>query len=132
MLNPFPIQFLALLSYFILRLFLAGILLYLGINHLRHRHELKKVLKLACWPYGYFTTITFATGEIILSLLILTGAFTQYACLAIIAMSLKMIILKKYFNHFTIPPRIFYILLLGTSLTLFITGAGVFAFDLPL
>ena len=131
MLNPFPIQFLALFAYFILRLFIAGVLIFLGLEHLRYRHELKEVLVLSWWPYGTFTSLTFALGEIVVGLFILTGAHTQYAALAVMALSLKLIVLRPWFSHQTIPPRIFYVLLFGACLTLFITGAGILAIDLP-
>jgi len=132
MLNPFPIQFLALLAYFILRVCVASILLYLGLSHLKHRHELKEVFTLSWLPFGTVATLVFALTEIIVSLFIFAGAHTQYAVLFVTAMSIKMIFLRQWFNHPTIPPKIFYVLLLGVSLTLFITGAGAFAFDLPI
>lgn len=132
MLNPFPIQWLALFAHLILRVFVAGVLLYLGIRHLRWRRELADVLVIRWWQYGTFTAWTFALGEIVLALLIFTGTWTQYAALAVIAMCIKMIIMRQWFNHPTIPPKIFYVLLLGAAISLFITGAGVLAFDLPI
>lgn len=132
MLNPFPIQFLAMLAYLILRVTIAGILIYLGISHLKHRHELKEVFTLSWFPYGTTTAWTFALLEIILGLFIFSGAHTQYAVLVVLIMSCKMLLMRHWFNHPTIPPKIFYVLLLGASLTLFITGAGALAFDLPI
>lgn len=132
MLNPFPIQFLSLFAYFLIRLFIAGILTYLGFTHLKHRKELQNILTLSWFPYGKFTTTVFIIGEFLIAGFIFTGAFTQYAAMAVMAMSLKMIIFRQYFEHPTIPPKIFYILLFGTGLSLFVTGAGVLAFDLPI
>ncbi len=132
MLNPFPIQFLALFAYFLLRISVGSILLYLGLQHWRSRHELKTVLTLSWWPYGYFSTIVLATSELIIATSFLFGAYTQIAALCVIAMSVKLLILRGRFNHATIPPRLFYVLLFGAALSLFITGGGAFAFDLPL
>ena len=132
MLNPFPIQFLSLFAYFLLRVFIGGILIYLGISHLKYRQELKDVFTLSWWPYGTFTTLMIGFGEIIIGIFIFSGAFTQYAALATMIMSIKMIFIGQWFNHHSLPPKIFYILLLGASLSLFITGAGVLAFDLPI
>ncbi len=132
MLNPFPIQFLALLAYFILRATIASILIYLGFTHFRQREELKNVLTLSWFPYGTFMTWGFVVLEITTGLFIFAGAHTQYAVLLVCIMSAKMILMRHWFEHPSIPPKLFYVLLLGASLTLFITGAGAFAFDLPI
>lgn len=132
MMNPFPIQFLALFAYFILRIFLASILLYLGYKHLKYRNELKQILRFSWFPFGAFATYVFAFGELVLGGLLFVGAQTQIAALFVFCMSLKMLIFRKKFKHHSIPQPIFYILLIAVSLSLIITGAGVFAFDLPL
>lgn len=132
MLSIFPIHFLSLFAYFILRFCVGAALIYLGFIHLQYRHELKDVLRLSWWPFGTVTTYTFALSEIIIGVFILAGAYTQLATLLVFFMSLKMLVLRSWFNHHTIPSRLFYFLLLGASLSLTITGAGVFAFDLPL
>lgn len=132
MLNPFPIQFLALFAYFLLRVFVGGILFYLGLKHFKLRHELRHAMQLPWFPYGYFVATTFAASELIIGTFLIAGAHTQYATLAIMIMSLKMLVMRNWFEHPSLPPKIFYVLLLGTSLSLFITGAGAFAFDLPI
>lgn len=132
MLNPFPIQWLAMLAYLLLRVFVAGVLVYLGITHWKHRHELKDVLQLAWFPYGRLVSVLFCVAEIALGLFIFAGAFTQYAALVIMAMSFKLILIRHWFNHPTIPSKIFYLLLFAAALSLFITGAGALAFDLPI
>ncbi len=132
MVNIFPIQFLALFAYFLLRLFIAGVLLYLGIQHLRYRDQLQRVLRFPFFPFGRTAVSLFAFSELTIALFILVGAYTQLAALALMAMSIKMIFVQKYTTAPTIPSRIFYVLLLGTGITLFITGAGAFAFDLPI
>lgn len=132
MLNPFPIQFLALFAYFLLRIFVGGILLYLGVTHFIKRNELREVLVLPWFQYGRFTALAFGLGELLIGSFILAGAYTQYAVLFTMAMCIKMLVLRNWFKHPSIPPKIFYLLLLGCSLSLFITGAGLFAFDLPI
>ena len=131
MLNPFPIQFLAPLAYFLFRLFVGGVLIYLGISHHKYRNELKNILTLSWFPHGSLVVYVFSFGEFIIGSLLIAGAFTQYAALAAMAMSLKMLIMRNQFDHHTLPPRIFYVLLFASSLSLFITGAGAIAFDLP-
>jgi uncharacterized membrane protein YphA (DoxX/SURF4 family) len=132
MLSVFPIHFLALFAYFILRIVVSFLLLDMGIKHFMYRRELKDVLKLSWWPYGAFTSWVFAVGEIVLGVLIFVGAWMQLATLIVAIMSLKMLIVRNWYDHHTIPSKSFYFLLLGASLSLTITGAGVFAFDLPL
>jgi len=132
MLNPFPIQFLAMFAYFLLRITIGFALLYLGVKHYKARDELKNILVLSWFPYGAFAALTFAVGEIMIGGFLIAGAYTQYAALALMVMSIKMLFMRNWFNHPSIPQKIFYFLLLGASFSLFITGAGVFAFDLPI
>lgn len=132
MLSVFPIHFLALFAHFLLRIVVGFLLLHMGIQHFLYRKELKDILKLSWWPYGLFTTWTFALGEIALGTLIFVGAWTQLATLLVALMSIKMLIMRNWFDHQSIPSKSFYFLLLGATLSLTITGAGVFAFDLPL
>lgn len=132
MLNVFATQFLALFAYFIMRLFVGGLLLYLGFTHYRHWDELRHILRFSWFPYGGFAAGAFAIGEIIIGAMLVAGAFTQIAALLTAALSLKMLLLRNHFNHPSIPQKMVYVLLLGASLSLFITGAGALAFDLPL
>jgi len=132
MLNPFPIQWLALFAYFLLRFFVGTILIYLGLSHYKHRHTLKDVLVLSWYPHGKMVTWFFLAGEIIVGTLLILGAHTQYVAIAIMLMSLKMLVIRNWFNHPAIPQKLFYLLLFAAALSLFITGAGSLAFDLPI
>lgn len=132
MLNPFPIQFLALFAYFLLRVIVGGALIFLGLQHYRHRHELKNVLVLSWWRHGALTSLIFAIGEVLIGGLLIAGAFTQIAALALMIVSSKMLIMRNWFDHPTIPTKLTYLLFFAIGLTLFITGAGALAFDLPL
>lgn len=132
MLNPFPIQFLALFAYFLLRLCVGSVLIYLGLKHFSYREELRHVLTLSWFPFGRFTAYTFACAEILIGAFLIAGAYTQYAVLLLMLMSTKMLVMRSWFDHHSIPSKLFYFLLFGASLSLFITGAGVLAFDLPI
>lgn len=132
MLNPFPIQFLALLAYALLRVGIGSILLYLGYTHWKHRHELRSILTLSWWPFGYLSTFLLLAAEVIIGTLLILGAYTQIAALLLMGMCIEMLIWRNHWHHPTLPPKIFYLLLLFTSLSLFITGAGALAFDLPI
>lgn len=132
MLNPFPLQFLALLAYFILRIITGFVFLILGVKHWQVRNSLYPVLKLRIFPFGKILTIIFIFTELLVGTLFFLGLYTQIAALITIAMSIKMILLRKKLSHPSLPSRLMYLLLLGIGCSLFITGAGVFAFDLPI
>jgi len=133
MLNIFPTMFLALLAHALLRVFLSGTLAYLGLRHLGHdrnrlieatRAHWKKLAPSAVWALGL--------SELLIAGFLFVGAFTQIAALALGILSIKMLFLRRTFGHPSIPSSLFYVLTLGISISLFITGAGAFAIDLPL
>ncbi len=132
MLNIFPIQFLAPLAYTILRVCIGLIFLYLGRSHIKNRSILKDVFTLPIFPFGLFFTWYIALAEIIIGVLFILGLFTQVAALLAILYALKLIVLYKRFSHPLVPTRPVLLLLFAASLSLFITGAGAFAFDLPI
>lgn len=132
MLNIFPIQFLAPIAYALLRICVGFIFIRLGQSHLRNRATLAQVFTLPIFPYGLFFVWYISIAEIIMGLLFIFGLFTQIAALFGIAYSLKLFILRKQFAHPLIPRGYFLMLLLVVSISLFITGAGIFAFDLPI
>lgn len=133
MLSVFPILFLSLLAHTILRVFLGGVLIYLGISHGLHNRKSLSVVAKEHWPnLGAFFVGYLAFVEIVLGALIFVGAWTQPAALIAAIVSFKMIFLAKYFAHPAMPPRLVWVLIVGAGLSLTITGAGAFAFDLPL
>ncbi len=127
MLNPFPIQFLALVAHLILRVITGYILIRLGYRHIHYRHELTHVL-----PFGAHGVWLFALFEIVIGTLFILGSFTQVVALACLAFSCTCILFHTQLDHPRIPRRTFYGLLCAISLSLFITGAGAIAIDLPL
>ncbi|NCN52740.1 DoxX family membrane protein [Candidatus Parcubacteria bacterium] len=123
MLNPFPIQFLALFAYLILRFFVGTILVYFGYTHLVRKHEL---------PFPAKVGVALAAVELVSGAMLVLGFYTQIAALAVMLLSLLGIIFAKRLRSAYIQNALFYTLLLATALSLFITGGGVFAFDLPI
>ncbi|MBI4086998.1 DoxX family membrane protein [Candidatus Kaiserbacteria bacterium] len=133
MLNLFPTMFLSLFAHALLRIVLGGIFIYLGCRHLfKDRASLQKTFA-QHWPrLAPFLVRYFCVVEILIGGLIFVGAWTQVAAVAAMALSVKMLVLRKHFAHPAIPRPLFYVLVIGVSASLFITGAGAFAFDLPL
>ena len=133
MLNIFPTMFLAQFAHALLRIVLGGIFIYLGWRHLvRDRAALEAIIR-RHWPSvaPYFVKYL-GLVEMALGGLFFVGAWTQVAAVAAMILSIKMLVLHRHFAHPSVPPKIFYTLVLGVYLSLFITGAGAIAFDLPL
>jgi uncharacterized membrane protein YphA (DoxX/SURF4 family) len=132
MLNVFPIQFLAPIAYLILRITIGTLLIRLGFSHMRNRDTLTEVFTFSFFPYTGFTVWYLALIEIIVGALFFIGLYTQIAALLSMVYALKFIVLHKKLTHPLIPERTFFILLFVISLSLFITGAGPLAFDIPI
>jgi uncharacterized membrane protein YphA (DoxX/SURF4 family) len=132
MLNPFPIQFLSLLAYFILRVITGLILIILGYRHFKNRRDLAQTLSFRFFPFGSIATTFLILTELAVGTLFVLGMHTQFAALVLMAMSVKMLVLRPKFNHSSIPSRLMYLLFFAISCSLFITGAGALAFDLPI
>ena len=93
---------------------------------------LKNVFTLPILPYGMFFTWYISIAEIIIGTLFVLGLFTQIAALLAMLYTFKLLVLRKRFAHPLIPKGGFLVLLFAASFSLFITGAGIFAFDLPI
>ena len=134
MLNPFP-ELLAFsqLGPFILRLVLGIIILDLGI--LKFKGEKSRWLAsfeaLGIRPADLMLAI-YAFIQAVAGILLVVGLYTQWAALVmVIFLGLELgvewrarEILKRDF--------VFYLLLFVIALSLLVTGAGAFAFDIPL
>lgn len=132
MLNPFPIQWLALGAYFILRVIVGLTLYYLAHQHIKHY---RKLIDTTNWPLMPKRTLPIQLliiFELLIAFILIAGAWTQYAAIMLFGMSIKLIWWRNRFTHPSIPSRLFYFLLAGCSISLFITGAGILAFDLPI
>lgn len=132
MLNPFPIQFLALVAYTLVRVFLGLVLLNLGITHVRKRKEVSKSFRLPLFPESPFVVTLFGLAEILLGTLFMLGFSTQYAALGTIFMSIFVLFVYRRIASPHIPQKLSWGFILITACSLFITGAGIFAYDLPL
>jgi len=134
MLNPFP-ELLAysLMGPFILRVVLGVIFLDLGI--LKFRSE--KMRWIASFqamhlsPADILVSI-YATLEVVGALMLGFGLYTQIAALAFIIFTALEFYIE--YKDASILKRniVFYLLVLAISVSLLLTGAGAFAFDIPL
>lgn len=127
MLNPFPIQFLSLFAYLFLRVVVGSLLITLGVSHIRNHKTLSEVL-----PFGVFFTFLIATAELVFGVMFILGFSTQYAALGTIVLGTLLLIMNREKTKKHLPSKMFLVLLIGSALSLFVTGAGLPAFDLPL
>ncbi len=132
MLNLFPIQWLSLFAYFILRTATALVLFFFAWQHYQARHELAQVFTFSFFPFGKIAVWSLILTEIIIGLSLLFGFFTQVGALLLIVYSVKLFFLNKKWHHPSLPSRPLCLILAALGFSLFITGAGVFAFDLPI
>ncbi len=130
MLNIFPIQFLAPLAYFLLRLCVGIILIRLGVRHLENRNRATINMNVSSASKVLF--VSMGITELLAGILILLGAYTQIGALIALASTSIQLLRPRAFTYLGYPSRMFFFLLLTSLASLFITGAGAFAFDLPL
>ncbi len=132
MLNIFPIQFLSMLAYAFMRVCIGIILIHLGRQNIHNRKELREIFTFRLFPYGGFFVWYLSIIEITLGLMFIAGFLTQIAALLLMVLSLKFIIMHRRLSHPLLPTRLSYVFLFICSVSLFITGSGAFAFDLPI
>jgi hypothetical protein len=89
MLNLFPIQFLALFAYFILRVLTGLSILWLGHQHYQHRHDLSQILVLPIFPFGKTAVFFLVFTEVVIGTLLTIGLFTQAGAILLMLLSLK-------------------------------------------
>lgn len=118
MLTLFPLMFLSLLAHAILRIAAGGMVCILGIRHLTGGRGVPRAL------------LFFGLAECVVGGMVLVGFLTQVGALGLILISVSALLMRKSLGAF-LPSPSFYVLLLAAALSLFITGAGAFAIDLP-
>jgi hypothetical protein len=115
MLNPFPIQFLAPLAYTLLRIVLGYACIHIANRMWQSSSSsYRRALSGFLLVFGGLLCIGFATQIAALAVLVLTSLAT---------------LSRKILPD---TPRLTLGLMATMALSLFITGAGLFAFDLPL
>ena len=133
MLSIFPIQFLAPIAYAVLRLGVAFILFRLAQTHMRNRAAYVELFsRIPFFPFGTFLIWWVISLELIAGISLALGLFTQIGALIVVIYSIDFLVLYSYIKRPLSPTRQTLILLLCASLSLFITGPGIFAFDLPI
>jgi uncharacterized membrane protein YphA (DoxX/SURF4 family) len=132
MLNLVPITFLALFGYAILRVVTGSVWCWIAIRHYQERHTILPTLHIPFFPWPKTALVLIFSTELIVGILFILGLWTQVAAIVSALWCIKLIVLRSIFQHKSFPDRLTIVLLLAISITLFITGAGAPAFDLPI
>lgn len=134
MLSPFP-ELLAF-GWFaptIIRLVLGVFFVQFGILKLRSEKSTKLTFfESAGFPRAYMFLLISAGVEIIGGLMLIAGLYVQIAAMALSLLMLGAVFIKWRKPELLKNDMEFYVLLLAATATLIISGAGAFAFDLPL
>lgn len=132
--NLFPELFtLSLFAPFILRLVLGFIFLNLGSLKLgREKKGWISSLDLLGWkPAGFFVGVL-GIVEILGGLLLIAGAYTQLVALILGVIALAELFIEYREESVLKRDFVFYLLLASICASLLLTGAGLWAVDIPL
>lgn len=134
MLNPFP----ELLNYSLLAPFLLRVvigLIFIDLGMLKFRGEKGRWIAsceaLGVRPADFFVTL-YGLLQIAGGLLLLIGLWTQVAALVFAIFTFAELYVEWSANTVLKRDLTFYLLVFVISLSLLLTGAGAYAFDIPL
>jgi putative oxidoreductase len=133
-LNLFPELFtFTLIAPFILRVVLGLIFLNLGSLKLGKENKgwIVSIHVLGIRPAGFFVGLL-GIVEIIGGLLLIAGAYTQLTALVLAVISLSELLIEYKEESILKRDFVFYLLLTAICVSLLLTGAGLFAVDVPM
>jgi uncharacterized membrane protein YphA (DoxX/SURF4 family) len=122
----------SLLAPFIIRI-VAG-LIFIDLGYLKFRKERTRwygLFNTFLGVGGFFVTLA-AAIEIVGGILLFVGLFTQAAALVLAILTWLNLYLEWRDEAFVRRDLVFYAMLFAMTLSLLFSGAGFFAFDLPL
>lgn len=121
-----------ILAPFIIRVALGSALLYLGIEHYRGRVAIAELLNPLMGKAARSVGAILGLIEALCGGVLIFGAWTQIAALLACALTLKPLLLRSHLRGLSPYTPGMYMLLFIMALSLTVSGAGVFAFDIPL
>ncbi|MEX0917416.1 MAG: DoxX family membrane protein [Candidatus Paceibacterota bacterium] len=133
MLNPFPeLLTFSFFAPFLLRLALAVFFLSAAQFHFDNRKKISDEIAKKWGSLGKASARVGSLVEFIIAILLLAGFYTQYAALLAIIVIAKMLFFKRTYPLIAYQSVWAYVFALVIAISLLITGAGAFAFDIPL
>ncbi len=132
-LNPFPdLLSLGFFAPFLLRLALGLYLVCIGYRHFKQRSALASRFSERYGVLGRTKGHIEGIFEVCIGLLLVAGLYTQIVALITAALALKSLYYRKRYPDILTESVWFYLFMCAVSLSLLVTGAGAFAFDVPL
>lgn len=132
MLSLFPqILFLSPIGTTLLRVTAGLVFLLMGWKHYKNRDALS-TMQFIVIGGGLWIPMVTAFVEVAVGITLTLGIYTQAAAIVGAAIALKSVVWKGRYPAFFPLSRTASVLLLVISLSLIMSGAGAFAFDLPL
>ncbi len=133
MLNPFPeLLVYGLIAPFLIRIALGSALLYLAVEHYRGRRDIAELLRPLVGRGGRGVAVALSLFELGAGAFLIVGAWTQLAALVAMVLTIKPLLLKPHLKGLMPYEKATYGLLFLMALSLLLSGAGAFAFDIPL
>ncbi|NTV44816.1 MAG: DoxX family membrane protein [Candidatus Yonathbacteria bacterium] len=118
---------------FLLRVVIGIIFFRLGCLAVREkRRELADMIELVSSKHARIITRILGMLECLSGTLLVFGLFTQAAALSLTLLTAGTLVLKFRFPDVIPHHRSFLVLILAVLLSLLLTGAGIYAVDLPL
>lgn len=133
MLNPFPSFLIPFLAPTLIRLIVGPLFIWYGARKLTTDREARsKGFEKAGLRPGMACTIVLGILEVGGGVMVLLGYFTQIAALALGLLMIGAALLKKKHPSLLANAVSHYVLLAVVCFSLILSGAGAFAFDIPL
>lgn len=132
MLSLFPqILFLAPLGLTLLRIAAGLVFFYLAYVHYSNRREVAQELSTLIGG-ARIICLLYSGLELLIAVSLIAGIWTQFAALVGFVVALKVLLIRRSLKEVRPLSPLSYALLAVICLCLFVSGAGAFAFDLPL
>lgn len=133
MLNPFPeLLVYGLLAPFIIRLALGFALIYLSVEHYRNTAQIAQLLRPRTGASARIAGPALAVFELAAGVALIAGAWVQIAAIAALVLTLKPLLLRGDLRAISPYAHSTYAVLFMMALSLLLSGAGAFAFDISL
>lgn len=133
MVNPFPhLLIYGIFAPTLIRVALGAALLFISVEHFRSRKSITELTSPLMGRSARLAGALLAFVEIVVGGLLVVGAWTQIAALLVILLSIKALFIRKSLHALLPVSRGAYVLIAAMALSLLLSGAGGYAFDLPL
>lgn len=133
MLNPLPdLLVYTIFAPALLRATAACMFFYLALRHTRSRSDVAREMSVLSHSVASGVVGVYIVLEILVGIGLFFGYHTQVAAIVGLVICTKALMVRRSLHHLVPLSRSSYLLLSIICISLLLTGAGAFAFDLPL